>query len=101
MPHREGTLPGPGLPYERPCLSFWQQTTRQFHWLNEGAKTELPEKADVVIIGSGLSGARTAYELLSDPNGTKDVIMIEAREACSGASGRNAGHCRPGKSTLV
>lgn len=21
--------------------------------------------------------------------------MLEAREACSGASGRNAGHCRP------
>lgn len=25
-------------------------------------------------------------------------MLVEAREACSGASGRNAGHCRPGES---
>lgn len=74
---------------------------RQNVLLNEGATSPLPTTADAVIIGSGLSGAVTAYELLSSPNGPKKVVMIEAREACSGASGRNAGHCRPGVFNLV
>jgi glycine/D-amino acid oxidase-like deaminating enzyme len=25
----------------------------------------------------------------------KSVVMLEAREFCSGATGRNAGHCKP------
>ncbi|THU83290.1 hypothetical protein K435DRAFT_570043, partial [Dendrothele bispora CBS 962.96] len=53
------------------------------------------EQADAVIIGSGISGALTAYSLLTSSKVPKSVVMLEAREACSGASGRNAGHCRP------
>lgn len=89
-------LPSPGLPISQPCLSIWQRSSRQSTLVNEGADSPLPSTADAVIIGSGLSGAVTAYELLSSPNGPKNVVMLEAREACSGASGRNAGHCRPG-----
>ncbi|KAL1701979.1 FAD dependent oxidoreductase [Schizophyllum commune] len=85
----------PGLPVTRPCLSFWQRTTRHSPLLNEGHNVELPASADAVVIGSGISGSLTAFELLSSPNGPKNVVMLEAREACSGASGRNAGHCRP------
>lgn len=85
----------PGLPLSRPCLSIWQRTTRYSPLLNEGLDAELPSSADAVVIGSGISGSLTAYELLCSPNGPKTVIMLEAREACSGASGRNAGHCRP------
>jgi glycine/D-amino acid oxidase-like deaminating enzyme len=40
-------------------------------------------------------GAVTALSLLTSENRPKNVVMLEAREACSGASGRNAGHCRP------
>ncbi|KAJ7167418.1 FAD dependent oxidoreductase [Mycena crocata] len=89
------SLPSPGLPVARPCLSIWQRLTRQNVLLNEGAATLLPPKADAIVIGSGMAGALTAFELLSSPNGPKHVIMLEAREACSGATGRNAGHCRP------
>ncbi|KAJ6612709.1 FAD dependent oxidoreductase [Mycena sp. CBHHK59/15] len=89
------SLPPPGLPAPRPCLSIWQRSTRYSTLLNEGANAELPSTADVVVIGSGMSGALTVYELLSSPDGPKNVVMLEAREACSGATGRNAGHCRP------
>ncbi|THU81721.1 hypothetical protein K435DRAFT_844632 [Dendrothele bispora CBS 962.96] len=57
--------------------------------------TPISEHADVIIIGSGISDSLTAYSLLTSPKAPKSVVMLEAREACSGASGRNAGHCRP------
>lgn len=42
-------------------------------------------------------GAKTAHSLLSStPEDSRpSLIILEARETCSGASGRNAGHCRP------
>ncbi|KAJ7364303.1 FAD dependent oxidoreductase [Mycena albidolilacea] len=89
------SLPAPGLPHTRPCLSIWQRSTRHNALLNEGRASDLPPTADAIVIGSGISGALTALELLSSPNGPKNVVMLEAREAVSGATGRNAGHCRP------
>ncbi|KAK3325217.1 hypothetical protein B0H66DRAFT_599392 [Apodospora peruviana] len=43
-----------------------------------------------------LSGHRTTEEL-PQRSSTKggSVVMLEAREACSGATGRNSGHCQP------
>ncbi|ODA82520.1 hypothetical protein RJ55_01027 [Drechmeria coniospora] len=40
-----------------------------------------------------MTGAFAARELLAA--GLR-VVMLEAREACSGATGRNGGHCQPG-----
>ena len=40
-------------------------------------------------------GAVIANSLLKSPQRPAKVIVLEAREICSGASGRNAGHCRP------
>ncbi|KAK1223592.1 hypothetical protein PQX77_013521 [Marasmius sp. AFHP31] len=95
----DSSLPAPGLPVLKPCLSLWQRTTRTNPLinLNSDQSIELASKADAVIIGSGLSGTLTAYELItsSSPNAPKTAVMLEAREACSGATGRNAGHCRP------
>lgn len=90
------SVPPPGLPAKDPCLSIWQRTTRSFEYLNHGATESLPPQADIVIIGSGLAGSLTAYHLLASVDGPKNIVMLEAREACSGATGRNAGHCRPG-----
>ncbi|KAF4502179.1 Gamma-glutamylputrescine oxidoreductase [Fusarium agapanthi] len=58
---------------------------------------EFPPSADVVIIGSGLSGAFIAHQLLSSSsaNKPKSVVMLEARNAASGATGRNGGHIKP------
>ncbi|KAK7981310.1 DAO-domain-containing protein [Apiospora saccharicola] len=53
----------------------------------------------MVIIGSGMSGTSIAWHLLMDSkNSTKTpprIAMVEARQACSGATGRNGGHIRP------
>ncbi|KAL9119700.1 MAG: hypothetical protein Q9187_003746 [Circinaria calcarea] len=55
----------------------------QFPKLTKDINTE------VCIIGSGIAGVSSAYELVT--RGVK-VAMIEAREAVSGESGRTSGH---------
>jgi glycine/D-amino acid oxidase-like deaminating enzyme len=61
----------------------------------------LPEIADVVIIGSGITGISVAHSILEDNDTWTDasnalpkprVVMLEARDFCSGATGRNGGH---------
>ncbi|KAF7537209.1 hypothetical protein G7054_g3903 [Neopestalotiopsis clavispora] len=84
-----------GLPVPNPCLSFWQQTTRSFPYLNVNENEEVPSKSKYVIIGSGISGALTTYELIAAGVPGEDIVILEAREAASGASSRNAGHVRP------
>ena len=46
-------------------------------------------QTDVCVIGSGIAGISTAYELVT--RGLK-VAMIEARDVVSGESGRTSGH---------
>ncbi|MCJ1254178.1 hypothetical protein MMC24_001992 [Lignoscripta atroalba] len=55
----------------------------QFPKLNQDLKTE------VCVIGSGIAGISTAYELVT--RGVQ-VVMIEAREILSGETGRTSGH---------
>ncbi|KAK3370311.1 FAD dependent oxidoreductase [Podospora didyma] len=61
----------------------------------------LPETADVVIVGSGITGAFAARFLKQrhaesgGGGGGGSVVVLEAREACAGATGRNGGHCQP------
>jgi len=83
-------------PRPEPCLSYWQQTTRAFRHLNTNGNTAVPSSIRYVIIGSGISGALTAFELTENGVRGEDIIILEAREAASGASSRNAGHVRPG-----
>lgn len=84
------------LPRANPCLSYWQRTTRVFPHLFANQNNCVPPRVKYVVIGSGLSGALTAFELLEAGVKGKDVIILEAREAASGATSRNAGHVRPG-----
>ncbi|KAH9213594.1 FAD dependent oxidoreductase [Leptodontidium sp. 2 PMI_412] len=88
-----GLLPTAPLP--KPCLSYWQRTTRAYPYLNINRSTPLPSSKKYVIIGSGISGTLTAFELIESGVKGDDVIILEAREAASGASSRNAGHVRP------
>ena len=53
----------------------------------------LPAEADVVIIGSGITGCSVANALLSQ-NSTLRVVLLEARTITSGATGRNGGHIK-------
>lgn len=85
-----------GLPVNNPCLSFWQQTTRSFPHLEANSESALPPSTKYLVIGSGLSGALTAFELTHSAGVPgSDVLILEAREAASGATSRNAGHVRP------
>lgn len=81
----------PGLPNANPSVSYWQLPPLQ------GVAAQLPSEADIVIIGSGISGTSIAWHLLKGANRTTPlrIAMLEARQACSGATGRNGDHVRP------
>lgn len=75
-------------------LSFWLQQVRCDPLLDHRTTAALPNEIDTVIIGSGLSGTLIASHHLSTfPS--KRILVLEAREFCSGATGRNVGHCKP------
>ena len=74
------------LPRPNPTVSYWQDLPSNI--ADHRSTSQLPESADFVIIGSGISGASIAYNVLSQRPQCK-VIMLEARQACSGATGRN------------
>ncbi|KAL2882583.1 hypothetical protein SGCOL_001785 [Colletotrichum sp. CLE4] len=85
----------PGLPVANSTISYWQLPPLK--GVADHQSEHLPKDVDVVIIGSGMSGTSVAWHLLKENNSTTPlrVAMIEARQACSGASGRNGGHIRP------
>lgn len=76
----------PTLPRTNPTVSYWQADPDAIADLQSTPK--LPESADVVIIGSGISGAAIAFDLLQR-DASLNIVMLEARQACSGATGRN------------
>jgi len=105
------------VPHPTPTLSYWHSDTPlsqerpnpQFpsSKLEAGigslrSTEDLPEYADYLIVGSGISGAMIAWNILErlEKEGRKagkgeggvKVVMLEAREAVGGASGRNGGH---------
>lgn len=81
----------PGLPVSNPTTSYWQQA----HPDNMAniQSTTLPACADVVIVGSGITGCSVATSLLTGDPGLL-ITMLEARTLCSGATGRNGGHIK-------
>lgn len=82
-----------GAPTPNATNSFWLKEPSQI-LLQHRTTPELPKSADVAIIGSGISGAFAARKLAAlSPHAS--IVMIEAREVCSGATGRNGGHCQP------
>ncbi|KAF8526631.1 FAD dependent oxidoreductase [Hysterangium stoloniferum] len=85
----------PKFPHPNPTISFWLQGTRSSRLIGHRTTERLPATADVVLIGAGLSGVATAYFLLTGPDPPSNVVILEAREAGEGATGRNGGHCRP------
>ncbi|KAK8859613.1 FAD dependent oxidoreductase [Apiospora arundinis] len=84
------------LPRDNPTQSYWQDPPDEIADLRTTAS--LPDSADVVIIGSGITGAAIAWNLLQNDADEKcpprSIVMLEARQACSGATGRNGGHTK-------
>ncbi|KAI0403245.1 FAD dependent oxidoreductase [Xylaria palmicola] len=79
------------LPTPNSTHSYWHRDPSK-KLLNHRTTPELPATADIVVVGSGISSAFAARELVA---GGRRVVMLEAREACWGATGRNGGHCQP------
>ncbi|KAI1858905.1 uncharacterized protein JN550_012364 [Neoarthrinium moseri] len=82
------------LPVESPTASFWLSSPHRLHSYRSSAST--PEECDIAIIGTGMAGVATAYHILGKcAEGPKPkVALFEARQACSGATGRNGGHSK-------
>ncbi|KAK5991860.1 putative oxidoreductase OrdL-like protein [Cladobotryum mycophilum] len=85
------------LPVQNATKSFWRRVPHKLD--NHQSVEKLPAHCDVIIIGSGYAGVATAYHLLKSAPAT-NVVMLEAREVCSGATGRNGGHLRPDYTSL-
>lgn len=81
----------PGLPVPNPTASYWQSEAHAL--ANHQSAPTPPATADVVIIGSGITGVSTAYHLLQQQPSLA-VSILEARSLTSGATGRNGGHCK-------
>ncbi|KAI0436993.1 FAD dependent oxidoreductase superfamily protein [Xylaria telfairii] len=86
------------LPVPNPTTPYWRTN---LHPLDSHRSTEkLPAECDVLIIGAGISGVSVAYHL-SQPDATEgklavapSILLLEARQVCSGATGRNGGHVK-------
>lgn len=75
------------LPPANPTISYWQDPPDS-EIADYLSSEQVPETADTIIIGSGITGALVAWNLLQSPDHGR-TVMLEARQACSGATGRN------------
>lgn len=81
------------FPVVDPIPTVW---TAQPHHLDTHQSTpELPAKCDILIIGSGFAGVSTAYHILKNTKSQPSVVLVDARNHSSGATGRNGGHIKP------
>ncbi|GAB0135715.1 hypothetical protein EsDP_00004042 [Epichloe bromicola] len=80
-----------GLPTTQSTQSYWHKNPSTV-LLGHRTTEKLPPTADVVVVGTGITGTFAAKELVA---GGRGVVHVEAREACWGATGRNGGHCQP------
>ncbi|KAM7206406.1 FAD dependent oxidoreductase domain containing protein [Naviculisporaceae sp. PSN 640] len=86
----------PPLPVPNPTTAYWQEQP-PFPELIDIRSENLPDTADVVIIGSGITGVAIARSILHEDRRqgrSRRVVVCEARTVCSGATGRNGGHIK-------
>lgn len=91
MAARASTDSPSGLPVDNPSKSYWLSEPSKI-LLGHRTTKDLPQTADVLIIGSGITGALTAH-FLKEKAPNLNVVMLEAREACWGATGRVSPLC--------
>uniref|UniRef100_A0A060SWN1 ARAD1A02464p n=1 Tax=Blastobotrys adeninivorans TaxID=409370 RepID=A0A060SWN1_BLAAD len=80
------------IPITKSRLSLWASEPSRL--AQHQSTKNPPSTADYVIVGSGFSGASLAYHLSCQHPKAK-IVLLEARDACSGATGRNGGHLVP------
>jgi hypothetical protein len=80
------SYPSVALPHKNPTKSFWTHGSDDANPLaKEGSDGPFTTDADIVIIGSGITGVGAAYHL-SEAIATTDlslnIVMFEARDFC-------------------
>ncbi|POS69571.1 FAD dependent oxidoreductase [Diaporthe helianthi] len=85
------------LPVANSTDSFWRT---ELHPLDDHRSTaDLPNAVDIAIVGAGYAGASVVYHILTQSRdkgiSPPSIVILEARGACSGATGRNGGHLKP------
>ncbi|VUC34761.1 unnamed protein product [Clonostachys rosea] len=78
----------PRPPVDNPSLSYWQSPPHK--GLLGVQSTTLPSIRDVIVIGSGITSCSVTRELF-EAGFSGTISVLEAREVCSGATGRNGG----------
>jgi len=79
------------LPSADSSSSFWHTEPKL---LGHRTTESLPQQVDIVVIGSGISGASVVHHIFNDTENKADakkkpsVLVLEAREVCWGATGR-------------
>lgn len=93
------------LPVPNPTTPYWRTEPHPLD--SHGSTKDLPTECDVLIIGAGISGVSVAYHL-SQPDATEakptkapSILLLEARQVCSGATGRNGGHVKVKTKTIL
>lgn len=69
---------------------YWLRGRRPL--ANYQSRPSLPERADVVVIGAGLTGASAAYHLAVEAKAGERIVVLERGEPAGEASGRNGGN---------
>lgn len=82
-----------GLPVPNSTKSYWHKEPSK-KLFGYRSTTDLPATADTIVIGTGMTGSFAA-RFLKEASPEGSLVVLEAREACWGATGRNGGHCQP------
>lgn len=80
----------PGLPVTPYLQPYWLTQPSSIAKIQS---VPWPESADIVIIGSGMTAVSLTRTLYAKRPELR-IVVVEAREVCSGATGRNGGHCK-------
>jgi hypothetical protein len=68
--------------------SFWRSSPGSLD--NHRSSETLPSECDILIVGAGFSGGSLVTHMLAQPESkNKSIVIVEARQLCSGATGRN------------
>ncbi|HEY2067163.1 MAG TPA: FAD-dependent oxidoreductase [Gemmatimonadaceae bacterium] len=69
---------------------YWLRGMRPL--ANHQSNPDLPDSADIVVIGAGLTGASAAYHLAIEERTAARIVVLEQGEPAGEASGRNGGN---------